>query len=272
MSDYWPIPVPIRTGVINYAIGVALNAEKPRDQLTACRIVLTASLLNLRYRQLPQPLPVRHKIPKATRKEYEEMLNADELYLNYLHDWQICLAGYPPGHTLKYLPFPRISGVTPQTVRDPSLVQPKVFPEDKHLSWDDCDLWPIKKEYREPLMNTLLRLVTLKDNLPVSLGAARTMLTASSINLRYQKAGDIKPPYAPEPVPDPSERDFSDLVFVDGQYQLFQRDVEMSEDGYPPGETFMWTHSPMRITGKTVCWDRLNKYITKNKLVVEDGW
>ena len=39
------------------------------------------------------------------------------------------------------------------------------------------------------------------------------------------------------------------LVFVDGQYQLFQRDVEMSEDGYPPGETFMWTHSPMRITG-----------------------
>jgi len=279
MPDFWPISASIRSGVMNHNSVLAIQTENPRHAIAACRILFAASLLNLRNRLLPRPYIPRPTPLKGTGREYEEYLRSDQKYLDYLHDWKVFKAGYPPGHELKYLEFKIIPCVTPQAVYDPEKDNYKnhrewFYPPEEELyeeSWDHCDLWPIRPELREPAINRLLRIIADKSDVGASLAGSRAMLTASSINLRYQKAPEMRPPQKPWAPLDPDERDFFDLEFCDGQHDSYLRDREMCDSGFPPGETFRWLHSPARISEHLVDWERVNYFLAKNDKFVEDG-
>lgn len=192
--------------------------------------------------------------------------------MNYRHDWAVHKAGYPPGHVLKYLAFPIYPGITPATLPDRS--REVQFPDSFELEpgppWDEVDLWPIPAEHREGVIHRLLEITVKPPNPDVALSATRAMLFASSVNLMYEKAGDIEPPYKPFPPWPPEARNFHDLQFCDAQWCLFTQDRNLRDDGYPPGETFRWLRSPPRMCEELVNWELVNKYMAMNKLEVED--
>jgi hypothetical protein len=277
MSDYWPIPKPFRTNLVNRMVYVALSDDTPRHVISACRILFTASRLNLRNRLLPReevPRVPLESAPMATRREYEELLESEEEYMNYRHDWEVHKAGYPPDKKLKYLDFPIYPGITPATLPDRS--REVKFPQPperlQHESWEEIDLWPIPAEHREGVIGRLMRFIANPPDVATSLSASRTMLFGSNVNLLYQKAGDMPPPFKPWPPPNPNERDFSELEFCDAQWNLFMQDRMLRDDGYPPGETFRWLRSPARIHKELVNWELVNKALDHCKIKIEDGW
>ena len=273
--EYWPIPATFRTMLISRTTHIVYTEKSPRHVIAGCRILFTASRLNLRHRLLPrQEVPrINPNLPPLpTKREYEAWLRSDEDYLAYRHDWRVHKAGYPPGHELKWLPFPIYPGITPASMPDRSRrLQLPGPPEREQYTWEEFDLWHIPSEHRPGIMACLARYISSPPDVGIALSASRCMLFASSVNLQYQKLPDLKPPYKPwKPFAD-HERYYNIHQFCDSQWSLYHQDRMLYGDGYPKGETFRWLTSPPDIYDELVNWDRVNAALIHDGVELDEN-
>src|SRR5436190_5490411 len=146
MQDYWPVSDQMRAGVVTRVTSHAANASDPRHAVAGFRLLVTASMQNLRNRQLdhdPGPAPL---LPVATRAEYDAWCHGQPEYLAYLHDFDLFRRGYPPGEKLQYLEF-EVRPFMGQSVCDESKDKEPwrryQRPQPPQLTWEEADLWHI---------------------------------------------------------------------------------------------------------------------------------